>query len=827
MEASGGYSASFNWEGRETQGLRILISGSSPAEYDNLCNVISHCCPNASLIPSIGLNEAGWAVDYRGVDLLIVRLAANEGGDSLPILEKYKNPIFVLVDQFSENLVTDLINCGVNRVISVDEFERMLPACLEHFFPAQIHQSSVRSRVMDSHGKYDASDPIHNLLLLLQKGIGSHRFFDSILNTFSAIVVVLDKDGRIIFFNRRAEAITGYSHQEVIGRKFQDLFLLPEELDDVMKAFNRMTEGDYPYQHQNSWLTRSGEIRRIEWANTILDGEEGENFYVLGIGLDITEDYRYRQALKESQERFSRIFRSNPVGMAILEFPTGVVLDINESLLNLVELKREAVIGCGPEWLGFSYDQDLQFKSLLADLQFRPGYHVERNLLTASQTLIHVHITVDLFEMGGDPCILLMVQDLSEQHAAEERIRRFTEELERSVLERTAALEAVNRELQAEIGFRKAVEFSSARLIQIIWETPDIVAICDLMGRVQYLNRAGRLMFGVNEVDSVSHLSIFTAYTEDYKRKIREEITPYVEQNGVWYGEAELILPDASVIPVSQVVIAHRDIYGEIQFFSSIARDITDQRKAAEDLKRNYEKEKELSHVRSDFFSMTSHEFRTPLSTIFSSAELLEHYGNQWSLEKRLGHLRRIQDSTQRMTQMLDDILELSKIEMTQSVIQIESIDLVSFCKKSLHDLAMVDNNQHHLNFHSLEADHQIHTARAVLESIFQNLLTNAVKYSSVGTDIDLSLKFDEKQAIVIIQDQGIGIVDAELDQVLLPFHRGSNVVTTPGSGLGLTIVAKSLEKIGGTIKIQSAMGEGTRVTVVIPDLANSTGTPV
>jgi hypothetical protein len=135
MEASGGYSASFNWEGRETQGLRILISGSSPAEYDNLCNVISHCCPNASLIPSIGLNEAGWAVDYRGVDLLIVRLAANEGGDSLPILEKYKNPIFVLVDQFSENLVTDLINCGVNRVISVDEFERMLPACLEHFFP--------------------------------------------------------------------------------------------------------------------------------------------------------------------------------------------------------------------------------------------------------------------------------------------------------------------------------------------------------------------------------------------------------------------------------------------------------------------------------------------------------------------------------------------------------------------------------------------------------------------------------------------------------------------------------------------------------------------
>jgi signal transduction histidine kinase len=126
-----------------------------------------------------------------------------------------------------------------------------------------------------------------------------------------------------------------------------------------------------------------------------------------------------------------------------------------------------------------------------------------------------------------------------------------------------------------------------------------------------------------------------------------------------------------------------------------------------------------------------------------------------------------------------------------------------------------------------LEADHQIHTARAVLESIFQNLLTNAVKYSSVGTDIDLSLEFDEKQAIVIIQDQGIGIVDAELDQVLLPFHRGSNVVTTPGSGLGLTIVAKSLEKIGGTIKIQSAMGEGTRVTVVIPDLANSTGTPV
>ena len=387
------------------------------------------------------------------------------------------------------------------------------------------------------------------------------------------------------------------------------------------------------------------------------------------------------------------------------------------------------------------------------------------------------------------------------------------------MLERTAALQAINRELQSEVSYRKAIESSTQRLIEIIWETPDIVSISNLTGQVQYLNKAGRHKFGLSETKSVSHISIFSAYSDEFKDYIFSTIAPYVAQHDVWYGDTEFILPDGRIIPVSQVIIAHHGEDGNVEFFSSIARDITDQRKASEDLRLAYEKEKQLGLMRTNFFSMTSHQFRTPLSAILSSAELIDHYGDHWPPEKRRTHTLRIQEATQRLTEMLDDILDYSRLEAHEGKVNAEEIDLALLCEKFMGEMQMADRLGHTFEFRCVDENCVVHSDKQVLECVIENLLSNAIKYSPANTKIQIDISRENGQIILLVKDEGIGIAEADLDLIFEPFHRGSNVIDAPGSGLGLMIVKKSLELVGGEIAFQSQLGKGTEVTVFIPDM--------
>ena len=326
-------------------------------------------------------------------------------------------------------------------------------------------------------------------------------------------------------------------------------------------------------------------------------------------------------------------------------------------------------------------------------------------------------------------------------------------------------------------------------------------------------------MFDLSELDLVSHLSIYSAYSEEFRDYFSTTVAPYVNQNGVWYGETEIILSEGKVIPVSQVVIAHRDGEGNVQFYSSIARDITDQRKASEDLRLAYEKEKQLGLMRTNFFSMTSHQFRTPLSTILSSAELIEHYGEQWTPEKRRTHTLRIQEATQRLTEMLDDILDYSRLDAHEGKVRFEEINLAQLCEKYLQEMQMADRSGHTFAFRCEDDNCLVNSDRQVLECVVENLLSNAIKFSPANTKIEVEITRENGRSVLMVKDEGIGISEADLEMIFQPFHRGSNVIDAPGSGLGLMIVKKSLELAGGDISFHSQLGKGTEVTVFIPDM--------
>ncbi|MBD2411589.1 hypothetical protein FACHB389_33150 [Nostoc calcicola FACHB-389] len=244
--------------------------------------------------------------------------------------------------------------------------------------------------------------------------------------------------------------------------------------------------------------------------------------------------------------------------------------------------------------------------------------------------------------------------------------------------------------------------------------------------------------------------------------------------------------------------------------------DITERKQLEQELRIALEKEKQLSELKSRFVSMTSHEFRTPLSTILSSCELLEHYRHKWTQEKQLTHFHRIQTAVKRMTEMLNDVLVIGKAGTGKLEYGPTSFDLVKYCQQLLEEIQMNLNNQRLISFTSQYESMPCCMDEKLLGHILNNLLSNAIKYSPDDSIVKFSLSCQNGQALLEIQDWGIGIPEKDLPFLFESFHRGSNVGNILGTGLGMAIVKKCIEIHKGKIFVTSTVGLGTKFTVIL-----------
>jgi signal transduction histidine kinase len=248
----------------------------------------------------------------------------------------------------------------------------------------------------------------------------------------------------------------------------------------------------------------------------------------------------------------------------------------------------------------------------------------------------------------------------------------------------------------------------------------------------------------------------------------------------------------------------------------AISRDITDRKRAEEDIRTSLKKEKELSELKSRFITMASHEFRTPLTTILSSAELLQDYGFKWNEEKKLQHLQRIQKAVKHMTQLLNDVLLIGKAEAGKLECNPAPLDLFQFCRDLVDEMQLGTDN-HTIAFRSQGNCTNTYLDEKLLRHILSNLLSNAIKYSPTGSIVQFNLICEQREAIFRVQDEGIGIPSSDQAQLFDSFYRASNVGNIPGTGLGLAIVKKSVDLYGGKIAVKSAVEYGTTFTVTLP----------
>lgn len=240
-------------------------------------------------------------------------------------------------------------------------------------------------------------------------------------------------------------------------------------------------------------------------------------------------------------------------------------------------------------------------------------------------------------------------------------------------------------------------------------------------------------------------------------------------------------------------------------------------RKNEQELRKAIEKERELNTLKSRFVSMASHEFRTPLSTILSSADLLEMYSSEEQQEKRLRHTTRIKSAVNNLISILNDFLSLSKLEEGKIEVTPVEFNLEEFCEEVMDDVQALLKPGQILQHHGLSPNTLITLDKKMLKNVFINLFSNAIKYSEPGKPIDCYVSMDNNELNVSIQDHGIGIPEEEQQHLFTRFFRAHNAENIPGTGLGLNIVKRYVELMNGRIHFESTMGEGTTFHVHIP----------
>jgi PAS domain S-box-containing protein len=255
------------------------------------------------------------------------------------------------------------------------------------------------------------------------------------------------------------------------------------------------------------------------------------------------------------------------------------------------------------------------------------------------------------------------------------------------------------------------------------------------------------------------------------------------------------------------------------QIIQAFISDISERKRAEAELRKTLAREKELGQLKSNFVSMVSHEFRTPLGIIQSSAEILRDYFERLEPGERLEQLQSIVANTRRMAEMMDEILVLSRLDAGKMGFKPAPLDFPAFCRRAVEEVLFATERRCPIEVSIAAPLPEARADERLLGHIFTNLLTNAVKYSDPGSAVELGVGHDGGEVVCVIRDRGIGIPAADQKWLFQAFHRGSNVGDRPGSGLGLVLVRRCLDLHGGRLDIASKAGHGTSVTVRLPIL--------
>jgi PAS domain S-box-containing protein len=655
-----------------------------------------------------------------------------------------------------------------------------------------------------------------------KRGQEEQARLSAILQATTDMVATADLKGFVLYINQAGRKMLGLGEDEDVTRTRITDYHTEWAAAVVLNAGIPTAIENGFWSGETAFVSRDGQVIPVSQVIIAHKARDGSIEYLSTIVRDITERKQSEESLRESESSLQAVLQSTADGILAVG-SENEVLYANERFAEMWRIPRTIITSKDDAvLLQYVLDQLVDPQSFLQKVQ-----ELYRSAEESFDTLYFKDGRV--FERFSRPLLqepkpcgrVWSFRDITERKRAEEESITANKELlfqNEEKEKRAAELIVANKELlfQNEEKEKRAAELVVANK-ELLFQNEEkekraaelVVANKELLFQNEEKEkRAAELVVANKEL----------LFQNEEKEKRAAELVVANKELAFQNEEKEKRAAEL-VVANSELEKSKSDI-GKLN--EGLEQKVIER---TQELTAANARLTELDRLKDQFVSMVSHEYRTPLTTILSSAELLEHYSTRWSDDQKQNHLRQIVAAVKHMTDLLEGILFIGKIAANKLDFAPVPIDLAKYCRDLVEEFQLTAGNQYRLTLTSqlpcLEANVDVNLLRQILS----NVLSNAIKYSPRGGDIEFELTCEDNQAVFQIHDHGLGIPKEDQAEMFETFHRGSNIGNIPGTGLGMAIISRSVALHHGTINIHSEVGAGTTVTITLP-LGDSTTHP-
>lgn len=608
----------------------------------------------------------------------------------------------------------------------------------------------------------------------------SERRYRALVEHANEVIAVV-QDGRFVFASPSIEQLAGRAVAELVGRELAYVFH-PDDLAAVAARQSARQRGEpAENQYEARIVRKDGQVR---WVGiSVVPIEWNGRTASLGLVSDITSCRQTEEALRRSEEQYRQVVEN--IGEGILIAQNERLVFVNPSAVALSGYTEEELKTIPFQQLVHPDDVPIVLEQHARRLSGQPvDQYTEFRILCRDGTAKWIQTSAVSIDWNGAQATLAFISDLTLRRELESR-------LQRSLSERESILNSA------------------------------LIGISLTVDRVhQWVNRTLAEMLGYSPDELVGCTSRVHFEDDDTWDRVSRETQAMLAAGKPFRAELRLMRRDGTPIwlEVFGTALDPADPQrGTIWTFL----DISERRRADEESRAALAKQQELSALKARFVSMASHEFRTPLAAMLTSAQLLSRYGERLPPEEKAEIYAGIEAAVMRMTGLLDDILLFGRADAGRVDFNPRTVDLKVFCESVIEEQRLaaqaLSASVPRLSLSLHHADSMAVVDPWLLRHILGNLLSNAVKYSPQGGLVELEVSKPDGSIVFVVSDQGLGIPEADLPRLFTAFHRAANVGSITGTGLGLAIVRRAVTLHGGTIEVESKLGRGSRFTVSLP----------
>ncbi|HEA19811.1 hypothetical protein LCGC14_1415960 [marine sediment metagenome] len=602
-------------------------------------------------------------------------------------------------------------------------------------------------------------------------------------------IVVVNEEQQIVAANMRANDMFGYADEELVGKPLD--ILIPKTYRKVHKKHVK----DFYLKHENRRMAEGRSLYGLRKNGKQFPLEVGLNpfslyghTYVLALVIDITE----RRKIQKNQKIKTAALEAALNGITITDAlqADNPIIYANTAFEKITGYPTAEILGKNCRFLQAKDRDQVGVSDIRNALKQGKGCHVQLRNYKKDGTLFWNEVSINPItdETGRITHFVGIQNDITERKMAEQKIghlaRIFDESLNEIYVFDADTLRFVN----TNYGAQKNTGYALA------------------------------------ECRKMTPLDLKPEFTE---AKFRKLMAPLLNgSEGKVDFETVHRRKDGSTYPVE--VHMQPSTLDDRRMIVAIILDISDRKnytqklektveQRTEQLKKALETEKELNELKTKFLSLVSHEFKTPLSGILTSATLVGKYPKEDQQEKRDKHLKTIIGGVHHLTSILDDFLSMERMEKGKEVYRYSEFSLSKLVNEVIYNANMLLKGGQRINYPQNIDDVTIHQDEKITSLVLTNLLNNAVKYSPEDTEIDLKVDLLADKTVFHIKDQGIGIPKKDQKHIFDRYFRAENVLTTQGTGIGLNIVKAHVENLGGNVSFTSIQHKGSTFTVELP----------